>query len=55
MSKSPSPEKRLKWEKKIREQINSGLSVTRWCRENQKLFLPEKQGFIKKKSLILLS
>jgi hypothetical protein len=32
---SPSPEKRLEWETKLRQQKESGLSVDRWCRENQ--------------------
>ena len=30
-----SPEKRLEWETKLRQQKESGLSVDRWCRENQ--------------------
>ena len=37
MSKPPSPEKRLEWEEKIRKQRESGLSIDRWCRENQVL------------------
>jgi hypothetical protein len=32
---SPSAEKRLEWETKLRQQKESGLSVDRWCRENQ--------------------
>ena len=35
MSKPISPEKKLEWETKIREQQESGLSIDRWCRQNQ--------------------
>jgi hypothetical protein len=35
MSKPLSPEQRLEWETRIRKQMESGLSVDRWCRENQ--------------------
>jgi hypothetical protein len=35
MSISPSPEKRLEWETRLRQQKESGLPVGRWCRENQ--------------------
>ena len=30
-----SPEKRLEWETRLRQQKESGLSIERWCRENQ--------------------
>lgn len=35
MFKAASPEKRLEWEEKIQQQRKSGLSIERWCRENQ--------------------
>jgi len=35
MPKSVSSEKKLKWEEKVRQQRESGLSITRWCRQNQ--------------------
>lgn len=35
MPKPLSPDKKLEWEEKIRKQKESGLSVERWCRENQ--------------------
>jgi hypothetical protein len=30
-----SPDKRLEWENRLRQQKESGLSIERWCRENQ--------------------
>ena len=35
MAKPLSQEQRQEWEKKLREQHDSGLSVVKWCRENQ--------------------
>lgn len=35
MSKPPSPEKQHEWDEKFRKQRESGLSIDRWCRENQ--------------------
>jgi len=35
MSKPISLEKRNEWEEKFRQQRESGLSIDRWCRENQ--------------------
>ena len=35
MSKPPSSEKQLEWEEKFSKQRESGLSIDRWCRENQ--------------------
>jgi hypothetical protein len=35
MPKPINPEKKLEWEEKIRQQRESGLSMDRWCRENQ--------------------
>lgn len=35
MPQSQSEERRQAWEEKIRNQRDSGLSITRWCRENQ--------------------
>lgn len=35
MPKSSSSEKKLEWEEKIRKQRESGLSIERWCRQNQ--------------------
>ena len=35
MQKPISPEKKIEWETKIREQRESGLSIHRWCRQNQ--------------------
>jgi len=35
MSKPLSPEQRLEWEARIRKQKESGLSLDRWCKENQ--------------------
>ena len=35
MPKPSSPEKKLEWEEKIRQQRESGLSIERWCRQNQ--------------------
>ena len=35
MSKKISPEKKANWETIFRKQKESGLSVARWCKENQ--------------------
>lgn len=35
MQKPISIEKKLEWETKIRQQRESGLSIDRWCRQNQ--------------------
>lgn len=35
MQKMIPQEKRIKWEEKIRKQRKSGLSMSRWCRDNQ--------------------
>lgn len=35
MPKPISAEKKLDWETKIRQQQTSGLSIDRWCRQNQ--------------------
>jgi hypothetical protein len=35
MRKSIPEEKRIEWEDKFRKQRESGLSIDRWCRENQ--------------------
>ena len=35
MKKQISPEKRLEWEEKFQKHRESGLSVNRWCLENQ--------------------
>ena len=35
MPKPISAEKKIEWEAKIRQQRESGLSVDRWCRQNQ--------------------
>jgi|GEM_PF-1364684 hypothetical protein len=35
MSKPTSVDKKIKWEEKIRRQRESGLSIERWCRQNQ--------------------
>jgi hypothetical protein len=35
MPQSLSQEKKLEWEEKIRQQSKSGLSIERWCRQNE--------------------
>ena len=35
MPKPVSTEKKIEWETKIRQQRESGLSIDRWCRQNQ--------------------
>lgn len=30
-----SPEKKLEWEERIRNQRESGLSIEKWCQQNQ--------------------
>jgi hypothetical protein len=35
MTQSSISEKKLEWEEKVRQQRESGLSITRWCRQNQ--------------------
>jgi len=35
MTKQFSSEKRREWEEKVHKQEASGLSISRWCRENQ--------------------
>ncbi len=35
MPASASPEKKHEWQEKIRNQQKSGLSIQKWCRENQ--------------------
>lgn len=35
MPKPLPPEKKLEWEEKIRQQRGSGLSIEKWCRQNQ--------------------
>ena len=35
MPKPISAEKKIEWETKIRQQHESGLSINRWCRQNQ--------------------
>jgi len=35
MSKSASQEKQLKWKERIQLQQASGLSIEKWCRQNQ--------------------
>ena len=35
MPKPISAEKKIDWEAKIRQQRESGLSIDRWCRQNQ--------------------
>jgi hypothetical protein len=35
MSKPTSTAKKIEWETRIRQQHESGLSVDRWCRQNQ--------------------
>lgn len=34
MPKPISPEKKLEWQEKIRQQRESGLSIDRWCLQN---------------------
>lgn len=35
MGKMPSQEKKQEWQEKIRKQQESGLSIQKWCEENQ--------------------
>ncbi len=35
MARTSSPETRLAWEAKVQQQRASGLSINRWCREQQ--------------------
>lgn len=35
MPKPTSPEKMLEWEDKIQQQRQSGLSIEKWCKQNQ--------------------
>jgi hypothetical protein len=35
MSKPLPPEKKLEWEEKVRQQLESGLSIAKWCSQNQ--------------------
>jgi predicted AAA+ superfamily ATPase len=35
MTKAVSPEKRLEWKEKILRQKESGLSIAKWCLQNQ--------------------
>ena len=34
MPKPISPEKKLEWQEKIRQQRESGLTIDKWCRQN---------------------
>ena len=62
MFKESSPEKVAEWEERIEKQSKSGLSIEKWCRENQlkahvfhywkmKLFsnLPKRNNFVELK------
>ena len=62
MFKEASPEKVAEWKRNIERQSKSGLSIEKWCRENQlkahvfhywkvKLFsnLPERNNFLELK------
>ena len=59
MFKESSPEEVAEWKERIEKQSKSGLSIEKWCRENQlkayvfhywkvKLFsnLPERNNFV---------